>query len=202
MNRVGIFGGSFDPPHVAHQILAEWARDALSLDCVLWVPVGDQPLKAANELSPVSHRVAMVERAIRGNPGFGLSRVDVDRPGPHYTSAMMDIIARENPAAALVLIIGSDSLRDLAEWHNPQQIVERASLAVVERPGATYDLVALEAQIPGLTRAVQRVEAPLFGVSATDIRSRVEAGRSIRYLVSQAVEAYIDEHALYRKGNR
>ncbi len=197
MTRLGILGGTFDPPHLAHLVMAEQAREQLKLERVLFVPAGQQPLKHHRTTTPVELRVAMTQLAIAGNPAFELSRVDVDRPGPHYTADMLALIHRAYPGDALYLLIGSDSLRDLLTWHDPARIVAQARLAVMRRPGVEPDLQALEAALPGITERVDWVDAPGLDISSSDLQRRVRARLSIRYLVPKAVESFILEQGLY-----
>lgn len=198
MERIGVFGGTFDPPHLGHLILAEAAREQLGLERVLWAVAGQSPLKLDRELSPVGLRLEMVRAAIAGHPQFALSEVDVRRPGPHYTVDALGLIASQHPNAELYFIMGEDSLRDLPQWHRPADLIAECRLAVLRRPGVAADLAALEAAIPGLTARVEWIVAPEVGISASDVRRRVCEGRSIRYLVPAAVEAIIVTKGLYR----
>jgi nicotinate-nucleotide adenylyltransferase len=199
--RIGIVGGSFDPPHVAHLIMAETVREALRLDLVLFMPAGTQPLKQDREATHEDHRVAMTELAIAGNPAFALSRVDVDRDGPSYTADSLERLRQQYGGpdrASMWFVVGSDSLLNLHRWREPERILAQARLAVVRRPTFDADLVALEARVPGVTAAVDWVDAPLMEISSTDIRERLRQGRSARYRVPGAVLAYIEQHGLYR----
>ena len=199
--RLGIVGGSFDPPHVAHLIMAETVREALRLDLVLFMPVGTQPLKQDREASHEDHRVAMTELAIAGNPAFALSRVDVDRDGPSYTADSLERLREQYGGpdrAAMWFVVGSDSLLNLHRWREPGRILAQTRLAVVRRPTFDADLDALEARVPGITAAVDWVDAPLMEISSTDIRERLRQGRSARYRVPAPVLAYIKQHGLYR----
>ena len=199
--RIGIVGGSFDPPHVAHLIMAETVREALRLDVVLFMPAGTQPLKQDREATHEDHRVAMTELAIAGNPAFALSRVDVDRHGPSYTADSLEHLRKEYGGldrAAMWFVIGSDSLLNLHRWREPGRILAQARLAVVRRPGYEAGLGALEERVPGVTAAVDWVDAPLMEISSTDIRERLRQGRSARYRVPAPVLAYIEQHGLYR----
>jgi nicotinate-nucleotide adenylyltransferase len=197
---IGVLGGTFDPIHLAHLLMAEMARDSLNLSRVLFVPAGDPPHKQGVAKTPARHRVAMVERAIAGNPHFGLSLIDLERPGPHYTTDTVRLIrAQYNLAAeACFFIIGGDSLVDLPTWHNASELVRLCRLAVIHRPDYRPNLSSLEAVIPGLSARLDWVEMPLIGVSASEIRARVQAGRSIRYQVAEEVKEYIEEQKLYR----
>jgi nicotinate-nucleotide adenylyltransferase len=199
--RVGVLGGSFDPIHLAHLIMAESAREVLSLDTVLFVPVREQPLKQGRQVSPVEHRIAMVELAIEGNSHFALSRVDVDRPGPSYTVDTLRQLSQqfgEVEKVAIWFIIGADSLVTLPRWRDPAGILAQARLAVVRRPGVTPDLTHLESLMPRLPAHIDWVDAPLIDISATDLRRRVAEGRSIRYRVPGAVVEYIAQEGLYK----
>lgn len=199
--RVGVLGGTFDPIHHAHLVAAQEALHALALDCVLFVPAGNPPHKPAQPISAAYHRVAMVSLAIAGRPGFQLSLVDVERPGPHYTVQTLTILReRWGAESRFFFIVGTDSLAELSTWRQPEGIVALADLAVVERPGAPVDMAALEARLPGLGRHLHRVDMPLLQISSTDLRARVRDGRPISFLVPQAVEDYIREHGLYRAG--
>lgn len=195
--QLGILGGTFDPPHYGHLALAENARVQLSLERVLFVPAGQQPLKRAHSTSPVHHRVAMVEAAIAGNADFGLSRVDVDRPGPHYTDDMLALLQEAHPEAELFFLIGSDSLAQLPEWRDPAGIVRQARLAVMPRPGWEVDMVAIERAVPGIQQRLTWLDAPHLDIAASDLRRRMRAGLPLRYLVPPGVEAYIHEFELY-----
>ena len=197
MTRLGILGGTFDPPHMAHLVMAEQAREQLKLERVLFVPVGQQPLKRNRTTTPVELRVAMTQLAIAGNPAFALSRVDVERPGPHYTADTLELLRRAYPGSELYLLIGSDSLRDLLRWRDPARIVAQARLAVMRRPGIEPDMQALEAALPGMAGRVEWLDTPRLDISSSDIQRRVREGRSIRYLVPRAVESLITEQGLY-----
>ena len=198
MTRLGILGGTFDPPHIAHLVLADQARRQLNLARVLFVPAGQPPHKLDRAVSSVEHRAAMTRLAIAGDAGAELSRVDVDRPGPHYTADMLALLQAKHPDARLYLLVGSDSLRDLLVWHAPARVIAQARLAVMRRPGAEPDWRSLESCLPGIAERVDWVDAPWLDVSSTDIQRRVRERLSIRYLVAEAVERYIVEHDLYR----
>jgi nicotinate-nucleotide adenylyltransferase len=197
--RIGIMGGSFDPIHIAHLIMAESAREALSLDLVLFVPAGSQPLKSGKYVTPAQHRLAMVELAIAGNPHFAISSVDMDRPGPSYTVDTVAALRQEwgGPGVEMWFIVGADSLSTFPMWRDPNGILVHARLAVVRRPGVEPDILALRAEIPLLEERLDWVDAPLIDISGTDIRRRVAADLSIRYRVPDAVRDYIEANRLY-----
>ena len=198
---VGVFGGTFDPPHLGHLILAEAVCDVLGLEQVLFVLAADPPHKQGMSLTAASHRLAMLERAIAGNPRFALSDVDIARPGPHYTVDTLHILKDHFPSHQLYFLLGSDALRDFPTWHNPGGIIAQAHLAIVQRPEVQIDLAALDDKVPGLAARSVLVNAPEIGISGTLLRERLHADHSIRYLVPDAVEQYIAENALYRNSD-
>ena len=190
-------GGTFDPPHYGHLALAENGRVQLGLDCVLFVPAGQPPHKPGRPITPAHHRVAMVEAAIADNPAFALSRVDLDRPGPHYTVEMLALLQQEYPGAELFFLIGGDSLTGFPGWRDPAGIVRQARLVAMQRSGYELDLEALEQAVPGSRGRLVWLDAPYLNIAASDLRRRACRGLSLRYLVPPPVEAYIREHRLY-----
>jgi len=196
--RIGIFGGTFDPPHLGHLILAEEAYDQLVLDRVLWVLTPDPPHKQDQAITTLDTRLVMVQAAIADNPGFELSRIELDRPGPHYALDTVRILKKQNPDAELVYLIGGDSLHDLPAWHLPQCLIEACSaLGVMRRPGDQIDLSALDSQIPGLVQKVKWIDAPLLEISSSQIRQRITGGRPYRYFLHPAVYQVIVSLHLY-----
>jgi nicotinate-nucleotide adenylyltransferase len=196
--RLGVIGGTFDPPHYGHLVLAENARVQLSLDEVLFVPAGEPPHKPKGPVTPAHHRTMMVEAAISGNPAFAVSRVDLDRPGPHYTVDMLGLLCKARPDAALFFLMGGDSLADFATWRDPSGIVEQAHLVVMKRPGWEANLVSLAEVVPGVRDRLTLLDSPYIETSGTDLRRRARAGLPIRYLVPPAVEHYVREQGLYQ----
>jgi nicotinate-nucleotide adenylyltransferase len=196
---IGIFGGTFDPPHLGHLILAETCADALGLERVLWVPAADPPHKHSAPLSAAAHRAAMVQAAIADNPRFVFSRVDLDRPGPHYSADMVRLIGEQYPGITLYFLMGGDSLHDLPTWRAPERLLASCRLAVTRRPDDGLDaaLPALYKQLPALEGVVAFVPAPLIEISGSEIRQRVRERRSIRYRVPDAVAACIAREGLY-----
>jgi len=148
--RLGVIGGTFDPPHYGHLVLAENGCVQLGLERVLFVLAGQPPHKPNRPITPVHHRLAMVEAAIAGEPAFALSRVDLDRPGPHYTVETLALLRREYPEAELFFLMGGDSLADFPGWYDSAGIVRQARLAVMQRPGYEPDLAKLERAVPGI----------------------------------------------------
>ncbi|MCG3206684.1 MAG: Nicotinate-nucleotide adenylyltransferase [Anaerolineae bacterium] len=197
---IGIIGGTFDPPHLGHLLIAEAAGEQLGLQKVLFVPAADPPHKQEVAKTPASHRCRMVELAIADNPRFQLSTVDLDRPGPHYSVDTVRLLRHQFdlPAEACWFIIGGDSLADLPTWHQPNRLIELCRLAVVHRPGYRPNLSALEQHLPGLAARLEFVPAPLVDVSASHIRAAAARQQSIRYQVPEPVRAYIARQGLYQ----
>jgi nicotinate-nucleotide adenylyltransferase len=196
---IGVFGGTFDPPHLGHLILAESGRQALGLDKVLWVVTAQPPHKPNENRTPVEIRLEMVAAATHGNEAFQISRVDVDRPPPHYAVDTLRLLAAAQPGARFAYLVGEDSLRDLPIWHKPQQLVLACDvIGVMERSGAEPDLADLEAVLPGLSARVRFFRAPIIDIASRDLRRRVQSGESIRYLVPEGVEQIIRRDGLYR----
>jgi nicotinate-nucleotide adenylyltransferase len=196
--RLGVLGGTFDPIHYGHLVAAQEAWYQLDLEQVLFAPVGHPPHKLDEPLSPVHHRLRMVELAIEGRAGFALSRVDVDRPGPHYTADMLALLHQAwGPGIDIFFVVGSDSLADILDWYQPERIIAQAKLAVARRPGTGVDVDALERMLPGLRAQVCWVEIPLLEISSTSLRARVRQGRPISFLLPPAVEAYVLGQGLY-----
>lgn len=196
--RYGVFGGSFDPPHFGHLALAETARVQLNLSRVLFVPAGEPPHKVPTDLSPIATRIALVQAAIADNGGFALSRVDADRPGPHYTVDMLRLLGRDFPeVTSWFLLLGEDSLRDLLTWRAPEEILERAELVVLRRPDRPAKMETLRQRLPILERRLTWLDVPPLHISATELRRRVRVGLPVRYLVPSAVNTLIHEMGLY-----
>jgi nicotinate-nucleotide adenylyltransferase len=194
---VGLMGGTFDPIHVGHLAIAEEARDALGLDRIVFVPAGQPPHKPAGAVTVAEHRMAMVELAIAGNDAFELSRIEVDRPGPSYT---VDTVETMAAGADLTVILSVETFAELQAWHEPERLFAVARVAVVPREGyPAPDPAWLAATFPGREDRVTYLEGPRLGLSSTALRARVGAGRSIRYLVPDAVGAYILANHLYRR---
>jgi len=195
--RIGVIGGTFDPLHYGHLVLAENARVQLRLDRVLFVLAGQPPHKPYQPITPARHRVAMVEVAIADNPAFALSRVDLGRPGPHYTVDMLALLRQEYPRAELFFLMGGDSLAGFPAWRDPAGIARLARLVVMQRPGYEPDLLALEQAVPGIRERLVWLDALYLDIAASDLRRRVREGLPLRYLVPSPVEIYIREHRLY-----
>jgi nicotinate-nucleotide adenylyltransferase len=198
MQSIGIFGGTFDPPHLGHLILSAEAHAQLHLDRLLWVLTPDPPHKKDQNISPLEHRLAMLKLALVDSPEFELSTVDLDRLGPHYALDTVEILAAQNPGANLVYLMGGDSLRDLPLWHRPADFISACQfIGVMRRPDDGIDLPGLENTFRGFAAKVLFLKAPLIDISAHEIRVRVAHGRPFRYFLPPAVYQYVEDHALY-----
>lgn len=197
--RLGVFGGTFDPPHWAHLILADEARYQLRLDQVLWVLTPYPPHKSGRDISPWQQRLALVEAAIMDNPYFSISTVEIDRLPPHYAYETVRILAEKNPGSEIIYLMGGDSLGDLPEWKEPRIFLQICSeLGVMHRPGENLNLINLEAILPGLMRKVRFVDAPSLDISSIDLRERIRTGRPARYYLPPAVYEAIMRQKLYQ----
>jgi len=194
--RIGIFGGTFDPIHIGHLAVAERACDELGIARILFVPAMKPPHKPHRVISPIADRLRMLELAISGNERFGWSDVDLRPDKPSYTVEMLEELARRHPDNDFDFIVGADSLRDFHTWHQPERILELARLIVADRPGVVVNNATYEG-ISGYGDRIVRFAAPLLEVSSTDLRQRRALGKSIRYLVPEPVFAYIHERGLY-----
>ena len=197
--NIGVMGGTFDPIHNGHLVVAEEVRSRLELAVILFVPAGQPWLKTDNRVSPAEHRVQMVRLAIAGEPYLKLSTVEVERPGPTYTvDTMAELKAQLAAENELFFILGRGSLAELPQWKEPSRLITLCRLVVVPRPGYPHpELKALEALIPGLSQRVILLDKPEIDISASEIRGRVARGLSISRLVPGPVESYIKQHKLY-----
>ena len=204
MKRVGVFGGTFDPIHNAHLLLAEQASEALGLERVIFVPAKAPPHKRGAELAPAADRLRMVCLATKGNPGFAVSDMELRRRGPSYTvDTIKNLKRRLGSGVGLCFLIGGDTIGELPTWWDIETLVDLCEIVPLSRPGA------LKPRLGDLAKAIGRaqarallsrvIEMPLMDISATDIRRRVADGRSIRYLVPEAVSEYIFRKRLYMK---
>ena len=197
--RIGIFGGTFDPPHLGHLILASEAHVQLKLTRLLWVLTPVPPHKMNRPISSLDDRLAMVKLALKDESAFELSKIEIERPGPHYTLDTIRVFSNQYPNADLILLLGGDFLRDLPTWHRPADLVAAChQIGVMRRPGDSIDMASLEKKIPGLKAKVKFVEAPLLEIASSEIRSRAASGLPFRYYLLPAVYQYIQEHNLYR----
>jgi nicotinate-nucleotide adenylyltransferase len=201
VSRLGLLGGTFDPPHYGHLLAAQEAACQLQLERVLFLPARQNPLKQGAPSSAAQHRCEMVTRAIADNPRFELSTLDLDRSPPSYTVDLLRALKSDAaaPDRELFFLVGADILPELPRWRSPSELLQLARLVVVNRPGwPPPDLAALEHALPAAQARVVLLEIPGVDISARALRARVGAGQSIRYLTPPAVEGYIHAAGLYR----
>jgi nicotinate-nucleotide adenylyltransferase len=192
VRKIGLFGGTFDPPHNAHVALAKVAMAQLRLDLVLWIPAG-QPWQKMREMTPVVHREAMVRLAIESEPRYMLDRCEIEREGPSYTLDTVRELQAKRRRADWYLLLGQDQYTGLHTWNGWEELLQRTTLAVANRPGVEREPNPEVAKQPH-----RAVDLPAMPVSSTEIRDRIAAGRDITDLVPAAVARYIDQHHLYR----
>ena len=196
--RLGIFGGTFDPPHVGHLILAMEAYDQLHLDKVLWAIAPNPPHKLGKPITDIEQRIAMVQTAIDGDEMFTLSRVDIDRPGPHYVLDTMLLLHKKFPGDCLVFIMGGDSLHDLPRWHEAQKFIDQcASIGVMRRPEEVIDLSHLGKELSGIKEKIEFIDAPLLEISSNKIRALAYQKKPFRYYLPPGVYDQIISLGLY-----
>jgi nicotinate-nucleotide adenylyltransferase len=181
-------GGSFDPVHHGHLIVGQVAAEILGLAALRFVPVREQPFKQGRHSAPPGDRAAMLQLAIAGHPGFELERAELERPGPSYTIDTLRTLREREPEAELVLLLGADAAAELDQWYQAAEIPGLARIVVFARPGST---------LPSSAMIGQTIVVPAVDISATDVRRRVREGRSIRYLVPDAIAEYVARHRLY-----
>lgn len=191
MQRLGVLGGTFDPIHTGHVLLAQFAAERLGLDRVLFIPAADPPHKGRCAAS-AEDRWAMVELAIEGFPGFSTSRLELERPGKSYTIDTLRHLHQQHPEVQLYLIIGADNVAPFSTWHNPRGILELCTVVAGTR------LSPREEADPDLERRLVHIDTPAVQFSSTQIRQRLSQGLPVRYLVPEKVEAYIRQRGLYQ----
>ena len=204
MRRVGVIGGTFDPVHYGHLVIAEEVYAALDLAEMVFVPAGHPPHKPDNLVATAQHRLAMLELAIASNPHFSISRVDLERPGPSYTVETLRLLRQQwGERTAIYFLIGWDSLEDLLTWRDPAGILAQlAYLVAVRRPGYQEESGyrdSLEARLPGIKQRLLVVSAPQLEISSTDLRARVAQGQPVKYQLPENVEQYIEQFRLYQR---
>jgi nicotinate-nucleotide adenylyltransferase len=200
--RIGIFGGTFDPVHMGHLILAEQCRDQARLDQVWFMPAAHPPHKAGTALTRFEQRCDMIELAIAGHAAFRVERIEKELPPPSYTAETLIELRRRHPADEFFLLLGSDGLPDLPGWYEPRRVVEAAGLVVVPRPGVmlwTADRLAKALVVEPAAVRLQFVACPMIEIASRELRRAIADGLSIRYLVPRAVEEYIRDRKLYAK---
>jgi nicotinate-nucleotide adenylyltransferase len=196
--RVGVFGGAFNPPHLGHLVGAQEVLLQLELERVLFVPVGRAPHREIPDDPGAEARLEMVELAIAGDERFAAARIELDRDGPSYTSVTLETLRSEFPDDERFLILGGDQAAALPTWHEPEKVLELATVAVVERVGWSRSAIGIQIARMRGSDGVRYLDMPLIQIASTGIRRRVREGRPIRYLVPAAVEEYIAAHELYR----
>lgn len=197
--RLGIFGGTFDPPHMGHLILAEEAFHQLGLDRVLWVLTPDPPHKQGHPVVSLENRLEMLQAALGEHPNFEISRVEIERPSPYYAVDTVRILKEQQPQARIIYLMGGDSLRDLPTWKKPQEFADRCDgIGVMRRYDDHIDMGALEGLLPGVSNKIIFVQAPLVDISASLIRTRIAQGGAFRYYLHPAVYNLVIERGYYR----
>jgi len=200
-DRIGIFGGTFDPPHIGHLILAMEAYDQLNLDQVLWVLTPNPPHKQDKRITAIDVRIGLVKKAIDDDPMFTLSYVDIDRPGPHYIVDTMRILRKEYKDQELVYLMGGDSLQNLLTWYQPVAFVDACDyVGVMRRPGEIIDIDHLRVGLPELFDKLEFIDAPLLEISSNQIRQLVYNNQPFRYYLPGSVYTMMIDLGLYRKG--
>jgi nicotinate-nucleotide adenylyltransferase len=190
--QIGVFGGTFDPPHVGHLVVAREALERLDLDAVWFVPAGRSPFKAENESSPPEVRHDMVARAIRDDVGFEVSRVEIDREPPSYMVDTLRLLSADHPATEWTLLLGADQWSSFDQWRDPSGIAAQARIAVMARDGIEVSRAAAADAVPWIEVPVSRID-----ISSSTVRERVATGRSVRHMIPDAVRAFIESKELY-----
>lgn len=197
--RLGIFGGTFDPPHLGHLILAAESLEQLQLDRLLWVVTAQPPHKRGQPITPLEARLEMVQAAIENNPAFEISRIEIDRPGPHFAVESLRLLARQYSGSGLYYLIGGDSLRDLPTWRDPQGLIaEIECLGVMRRPRSRIDVERLEKLMPGLSAKVRFIQTPHLDISSSQVRQRAAEGKTYRYFLPEKVYEIVESLRLYQ----
>ncbi|MDP4198892.1 MAG: nicotinate-nucleotide adenylyltransferase [Bacteroidota bacterium] len=192
MNRLGVFGGTFDPPHLAHLIAGEIAVETCQLDKLLFIPAFIPPHKTGQAITEARHRLAMIRMATEDNPSFEVSAMEIEREGPSYTIDTLQALRQHYQPKALYLLIGRDQLEIFGSWYRADEILRLCKVVVFDRPASTRQPIEAELEI-----LVENLTIPQLQISSTEIRRRVRDGQSIRYQVPESVRAYIREHDLY-----
>ena len=201
--RIGLFGGTFDPIHVGHLILAERCREEAGLEEVWFLPSYMPPHKTERTITRFEQRCEMVALATAGQPAFRVERIEKELPPPSFTSETLAELRARHPEHEFSLVIGGDSLREFPTWHNPRKVLELARLVAVPRPGTsavTAGELAAKLELPAEGVRLLLVECPAIDIASREIRARVKEGKSIRFLVPRSIEEYIRERKLYLAG--
>ena len=198
--KVGIMGGTFDPIHIAHLIIAEEARTRLALDRVIFIPAGEPWMKPERSVSKAGQRVEMVKLAISSNQFFSLSLNEIERPGPTYTvDTLEQLLGELGYDTQLFLLLGWDSVAEMTAWKAPYRVSKMATVVAFPRPGFHKpEIAVLERAMPGIAERMVFLDAPYLEISSTGLRKRIAEGGSVRYLVPDSVGQYITENRLYK----
>jgi nicotinate-nucleotide adenylyltransferase len=196
--RIGIFGGTFDPPHLGHLILAMEAASQLNLDRLLWMVTPDPPHKNNQVITPITTRIKLVQAALEGDPVFELSTLELERKGPQYALDTVRELRKLYPEAEIIYLIGEDSLQDLPKWHEPKELIQELDfLGVMHRPGGETKMQSLEKVLPGLSDKVKFIDAPLLEISSRQIRDRIQKHQPYKYYLPEKVFQVINTLGLY-----
>jgi nicotinate-nucleotide adenylyltransferase len=193
MKKIGIFGGAFDPPHLGHLIAAQYAAEQLSLEKVIFVPSGKHPFKEGELVASAEQRFAMTKLAIAGNPLFEVSDVEIRKVESSYTFETLEYFASLYPQASLSFLIGTDNIRSFSSWKHPEKILDLATVVVLDR-----EVVRLPKQENEFIKRFLYLDTPMIELSSREIRRRLREGKSIRYMIRNGVELFIDMTGLYR----
>ncbi|MBN1230760.1 MAG: nicotinate (nicotinamide) nucleotide adenylyltransferase [Anaerolineales bacterium] len=197
--RIGVFGGTFDPPHLGHLILASEAIFQLKLDKILFMLTPDPPHKRDQPITALKYRLEMVEAIAADDPQFEVSRIEMDRPGPHYTVDTLAILHETYPEDEIIYLIGGDSLDAITTWHRTEEFIARCDqIGVMQRPGTGYDLQSIFSRSPGLVDRLQIISAPLLEIASSDIRTRILQHGPYKYYLPESVFNIIEKYSLYR----
>jgi nicotinate-nucleotide adenylyltransferase len=198
--RIGYFGGTFDPPHIGHQVLASEALYQAELDSLMWILTPKPPHKSNQSLSSEEHRLAMLQMMIKLSPQFSISQIDMDRDPPHYAADTVEMLKKQDPYIELVYLVGEDSLRDLSSWYQPERFLDNIDqLCVARRPGISVNLDEISPNLPGLKDKVVYLTGTMLQVSSSLIRKRVFQNAPYKHLVIPEVHQYIEGNNLYRE---
>ena len=196
--RVAFFGGTFNPPHLGHEILAQEACYQLGLDSLQWLVTPDPPHKKEAAIAPIQHRLEMLDRIVKSVPYFDISRLDLDRPAPHYAADSVEIARGQFPDCEIIYLLGEDSLQDLPGWHQPTRFLEALDqLAVAPRPGVQADLAGLEGRLPGISQKIVFLQGVVLEISSSLIRERIRQRAPFRHFLDAEVADYLDDNKLY-----
>lgn len=197
--RIGFFGGTFDPPHIGHLILAGEAASQFKLNRLLWVLTPDPPHKQDDSITPIEHRMNMLKAMIAHNPIFEISYLEINRPGPHYTIDTVKLLKQQEPDAEIILLIGGDSLADLPTWRFASDLITAVSnLGIMRRPNDFINLTEIESKLPTIASKIQFIDALLQPVSSSELRRRIQSNEMARYYLTNEVYDYIEKNNLYR----